>query len=347
MLRPLVAVLVTLLAPLGAVAKEAPGSMTGRVLDPDGVLVLRMETPVTLTNTANGLSIVGSLAATGIYQVGKIPPGTYSIDLSVPSRLYDRYQRAGVVVVAGKQTQLDLVVPWGMNLGTVGDDPLLQGADLRAKTKNIEDPIKRMPDGKPDLSGVWTNIGSAAPPPAMPLQPWAQKMADELAKLKQDNAGAYCLPQVAIPSLMNYPSRFVQAADRIIQITEDMDPGYRQIFMDGRSHPNPDDWNPSWYGHSVGHWEGDTLVIDTVGFNDITPGFGVHSEKLHLVERYTRLNRGRMQIELLAEDADAFTGPFTRKWMAGLADDTEIVEFVCAEGYASKAMQRAPWKGRP
>ena len=59
------------------------------------------------------------------------------------------------------------------------------------------------------------------------------------------------------------------------------------------------------------------------------------------------MNRGRIQVELYAEDPDAWTRPFTRKWQLGLADGVEIVEFVCAEGYPSKAMQRAPWKGRP
>jgi hypothetical protein len=89
------------------------------------------------------------------------------------------------------------------------------------------------------------------------------------------------------------------------------------------------------------------LVVDTVGYNEVTPGFSIHSEKLHVVERYTRLSHGVMQIELMAEDPEAWTGPYTKKWTAGLAEGTEIVEFVCAEGYASKVSQRSPWKGRP
>ena len=220
-------------------------------------------------------------------------------------------------------------------------------APCRARTRNVDAPFKRLPDGKPDLSGVWINIGDAVTRPPIPLQPWAQKIADQLTKIVQDNPGAYCLPQVAVPALMHYPQRFVQGPDRIVHMIEDMDPGFRQIFMDGRSHPDPDEWNPSWYGHSVGHWEGDTLVIDTVGFNEITPGFGVHSEALHVVERYTRLSHGRMKAELFAEDPEAFTATQQHSWTMGLAEGTELVEFTCAEGYESKAMQRAPWKGRP
>jgi Carboxypeptidase regulatory-like domain len=333
---------------LPAIAATQPtGSLGGKVYDPDGTLVIRLEAPITLTDTTTGTKLQGQLRMDGSYAIDKVPAGTYTLQLMAPSRLYDPLQRANVVVAAGKPTALDLRLPWGMNLGTVGDDPLIQGADLRAKTKNVDGPVKRTADGKPDLTGVWTNIADGSPPPAMAHKPWAQKIADELAALKQDNPGAYCLPQVAIPSMMSYPSKFVQTPEVIVQITEDMDPGYRQIFLDGRPHPDPDNWNPAWYGHSVGKWEGDTLVVDTRGFNEITNGFGVHTENLHVVERYTRLSHGRMKVELFAEDPEAWTAPFKRSWMMGLAEGTEIVEFVCAEGYESKVMQRAPWKGRP
>ncbi len=347
MLRSLSSGAAALLLATALHAAAPAGAILGRVVDPDGSVVVRLETDVTLTDTITGKMVKGRLASDGRYSIPQVPAGTYNIDLVLPSRLYERYQRANVVVVPGKPVELDLHISWGMNLGTVGDDPLLQGADLRAKTKNVDGPVPRLADGHPDLSGVWTNIGDGFAPPAMPMKPWAQAMADELAKLKQDNAGAYCLPQVAVPTLMAYPTRFVVARDRIVQLTEDMDPGHRQFFMDGRSHPDPAEWNPAWYGHSIAHWEGDTLVVDTVGFNEITPGFGIHTEKLHIVEKYTRVSYGRMQVELFAEDPEAWTGPHTRKWMMGLADGTEIVEFVCAEGHASEVSKRAPWKGRP
>lgn len=346
-IRASVAAVIALTAVFPAFTAAPGTSLGGRVIDPDGGLVARLEADVTLTNVQSGAVFKGRLTRDGRYSVSGLPDGTYNIDMVVPSRMYERYQRANVVVAGGKAVELDLSVPWGMNLGTVGDDPLLQGADLRAKTRNVDGPVARLPDGKPDLSGVWTNIGDAVAPPPMPLKPWAQEMADKLAAIRQDNPGAYCLPQVAIPSLINYPTRFVVAADRIIQLTEDMDPGYRQIFMDGRPHPDPDHWNPSWYGHSIGHWEGDTLVVDTVGFNEITPGFSIHSEKLHVIERYTRISHGRMRVELLAEDPEAWTQPHRRSWMMGLAEGAEIVEFVCAEGYASQVSKRAPWRGRP
>jgi hypothetical protein len=346
MLRSLFLLVAALLASTGH-AMAPTGTLTGRALDPDGGLVARLATAITLTSTGSGTKVVGRLNDDGTYLVTDIPAGTYDIDMLVPARLYSRYQRGAVVIEGGKETRLDLLVSWGMNLGTVGDDPLIQSADLRSRTKNVDGPVKRLADGKPDLSGVWLNIGDAVTRPPLPLQPWAQDIANALAKIKQDNPGAYCLPQVAVPTLMHYPQRFVQGPDRIIQIMEDMDPSYRQIFMDGSPHPDPDLWNPSWYGHSIGHWEGDTLVVDTVGFNEITPGFGVHTEALHIVERYTRISHGRMKVEMVAEDPQAWTKPQHHSWVMGLAEGAEVVEFLCAEGYPSEAMQRAPWKGRP
>lgn len=345
--RFLAALMAICLVPTLATAMDPTGSLTGRVLDADGGPVLQLAAPVTLRNEATGATVTGQLGNDGRYAVRDIPPGTYSVDLQVEARLYNRFQRTGVVIEAGKALQQDLTLPWGMNLGTVGDDPLKQSADLRARTRDVDGPVRRLADGKPDLSGLWINIGDAVTRPPIPLQPWAQKIADELAKIKQDNAGAYCLPQVGVPSLMHYPQRFVQGPDRVVHLIEDMDPGFRQFHMDGRSHPDPDEWNPAWYGHSIAHWEGDTLVVDTVGFNEITPGFGVHSEALHVVERYTRLSHGRMRVELFAEDPEAFTATQHHSWTMGLAEGAEIIEFVCAEGYESQAMKRAPWKGRP
>jgi hypothetical protein len=260
--------------------------------------------------------------------------------------LYERFGRSGVVISAGASTVLDLRLDWGMNLGTVGDDPLLQGSDLRARTKNVDGPVPHTADGKPDLTGVWTNFGDSFAG-AAPMQPWAQQMFDEWKKIKQDNPGAYCLPQSGLMTMTNYPYKFVQTPTLIVQLIEDMVISHREVYLDGRGHPDPDEWNPSWYGHSIGHWEGETLVIETAGFNENTPGFGIHSEALKVTERYRRTSYGRMDIEIVAEDPDAWTGPWSRKRQAGLVEGTEIVEFVCAEGAPSRASQRAPWKARP
>ena len=227
--RFLATLLAICLAPTLAIAMDPTASLTGRVLDADGGSVLQLAAPVTLRNEATGATVIGQLGNDGRYRVQNISPGTYSIELQVEARLYNRFQRTGVVIEAGKALQQDITLPWGMNLGTVGDDPLKQSADLRARTQNVDGPFKRLADGKPDLSGLWINIGDAVTRPPVPLQAWAQKIADELAKIKQDNAGAYCLPQVGVPSLMHYPQRFVQGPDRVVHMIEDMDPGFPPV----------------------------------------------------------------------------------------------------------------------
>jgi hypothetical protein len=343
-MRKSVAILVSL---LGAclVAQALAGSLSGRVVDPDGKAVQRLASDITVLDAA-GRRFVGRLSGDGSYRVDSLPAGTYSLDLDLPTRLFERFARAGVVVGATDKVVLDLRLDWGMNLGTVGDDPLLQGSDLRAKTKDIDGPVPRTADGKPDLSGVWTNFGDSLAG-AAPMKPWAQKLFDEWKQIKQDNPGAYCLPQSGLMTLTNYPYKFVQTPQLIVQLVEDTVISHRQIFLDGRGHPPAEVWNPSWFGHSIGRWEGDTLVVETVGFNDKTPGFGIHTESLKIVEKFRRTSRGRLEIEVTAEDPEAWTGPWTRKKLAGLVEGSEIVEFVCAEGQPAHSAKRAPWKARP
>ena len=99
---------------------------------------------------------------------------------------------------------------------------------------------------------------------------------------------------------------------------------FRQIFMDGRKHP--DDPDPTWYGHSIGHWEKDTLVVDTVGFNDkfwFDYLGHPHTEKLHTIERYTRTDLGNMTIEVTIDDPGAYAKPFTTTGTARLQPGSE------------------------
>ena len=116
--------------------------------------------------------------------------------------------------------------------------------------------------------------------------------------------------------------------------------------MAGRIRP-PKSGTPRGWGTPSASWEGDTLVIDTVGFNEITPGFGVHTEKLHVVERIRRPNRGLIEIEMTATDPDAYTGEWKYKYTAGLIPTEEILEFVCPENNVDVLHNGQPWRGRP
>lgn len=198
-------------------------------------------------------------------------------------------------------------------------------------------PTPRLPDGKVDMSGLWNgggptgNIATGLPRgETLPILPEAAMlMASRKAK---DDPEANCLP-AGVPRGAPYPWRFVQTPTHLFFLYEGNIHSYRQVFMDGRKHP--DDPDPTWYGHSVGHWEGDTLVVDTVGFNDKfwfdfvgTP----HTEKLHITERFTRPDLGTLVNEITIDDPGAYSRPFKVTFTARLAPKgDELMEYICQE----------------
>jgi hypothetical protein len=195
-------------------------------------------------------------------------------------------------------------------------------------------PAPRTPDGKPDLSGVWLsgNYSFASMGGALPLQPWAQKVMEERARNQsKDDPEAKCLP-AGVPRITPYPMKIVQTPTLIVMLFEGNVHSYRQFFMDGRGHDK--DLDPTWMGDSIARWEGDTLVVDTVNFNDKTwlNGRGApHSEKLHVIERYTRPDLGHLDVEITMEDPGAFTRTHTFKRQHILSATWEIHEYVCNE----------------
>jgi hypothetical protein len=119
----------------------------------------------------------------------------------------------------------------------------------------------------------------------------------------------------------------------LVVILSEGTPGFRQIFLDGRKHPADPD--PSWVGHSIGKWEGDTLIIDTIGFNDrgwmdIYP----RTEKLHIVERYRRPDFGHLEIQATIEDSGVFAKPWQINLKWDLAPQEELIEYVCENNRA-------------
>ena len=178
-------------------------------------------------------------------------------------------------------------------------------------------PVPRTPDGKVDLSGIWSpdrnfiyDIHDTLEKGAeLPIQPWAEKLARE--RLSKDDPEALCLP-TGVPRQAPYPWRIVQTATHMFFLFEGNIHSYRQIFLDGRKHP--DDPDPTWYGHSTARWEGDTLVVDSVGFRDTTyldtNGLG-HSAKLHLTERFKRTGPDTIEWTTTVEDSLFYVHPFT------------------------------------
>jgi len=194
-------------------------------------------------------------------------------------------------------------------------------------------PTPRMPDGKVDFSGVYTPANFANYGGTFPLQPWAQKVYDDRrAGLSKDDPEGYCLP-AGVPRISPFPEKFVQTKDLFVILDEGNVHSYRQIFLDGRGHGKGLD--QLWMGHSIGTWEGtDTLVVDSVGFNDKTwlNGQGVpHSDKLHVTERYTRPDLGHVNVEITLDDPGALTAPHTFTRVFLLRPDWELLEYVCNE----------------
>jgi hypothetical protein len=184
-----------------------------------------------------------------------------------------------------------------------------------------------MPDGKPNFTGVYNGGGGQVS--ATPLKPGAEKF--KVVRGPQDQ-GLYadCMP-TGVPQAFAVPYQWeiVQGLDRIV-ILHEYPHLFRIIPTDGRPHPvDPD---PTWMGDSVGRWDGDTLVVDTIGFNDKTelPGGYKHTESLHVVERFRRPTTEAIQYEATIEDPNVFEKPWTITRTFPLRTDLEkIDEFVC------------------
>jgi hypothetical protein len=207
----------------------------------------------------------------------------------------------------------------------------------------------RFPNGRPDFSGVLfrggeIRVADLKPGDSIQLLPEAKKLMD--SRTADQDPVSNCLP-AGVPRVGPLPWRIVQATDEkyIFILFEGNIHSWRQIFMDGRKHPAPEDIDPRWYGHSIGRWEGDTLVVDSVGFNDKF-WFGQsglpHTEKLHIVERFSRPDASTLLWEYTIDDPGAYAKPFTIKSKATYRENTELMEFFCQENETSTSSGNIP-----
>jgi len=202
---------------------------------------------------------------------------------------------------------------------------------------NLTAPAPRTAEGKPDLSGIWRgggpsyrfNIAQDLKPED--IQPWAEALFQERVRdSRKESPLARCLP-VSIPfhNAFNL-TRIVQTPGLMVILYESPNSPHRTVFTDGRALPK--DPNPTWLGYSIGRWEGDTLVIDSAGFNDRTwldSAGHPQTESLRITERLHRRDFGHMDFQMTIDDPKVFTKPFTIKMERLLAPDTEILEDVC------------------
>jgi hypothetical protein len=204
-------------------------------------------------------------------------------------------------------------------------------------------PAPRTPAGKPDLTGIWQagmagaaggfgydyNVALDLSPDA--IAPWARAIKqDRVQNFRKDSPLAHCYP-VSVPFLdFRGLSRIVQTPELIVILYESPNSPHRSIFLDGRELPK--DPNPTWLGYSVAHWEGDTLVVSSAGFNDegwLDVGGTPQTESLRLTERYSRPDFGHLQLEVTFDDPKIFAHPFTVRMTKRYTADTEIFEDVC------------------
>jgi hypothetical protein len=203
-------------------------------------------------------------------------------------------------------------------------------------------PAPRTPDGKPDISGLWNRISPkysrniAADLKPGEIQPWAQALVEKRQEdLGKDYMNVLCVPQgpsytTAADTTGAEMMKIIQTPGLIVILNPDLT--YRQIFLDGRKLESAP--NPNWMGYSVGHWDGDALVVESFGFNDRTwldHDGHPHTEGLRITERYRRRNFGTLDVEVTFSDQAAYTRPWTVNVRAELAADTEMIEWVCNE----------------
>lgn len=323
------------------------GTVVGSIIDPNGANITGLNENVTLINADTGQEYSGQTNLSGNFSISELPAGSYTLSFLFRTAMYQSYSEEGVMIRDGETLQYDLNIEWSINLGTIGDDPGMLANDMLRRSGDLSGPAPRLFNGSVDFSGLWAIRQTPdVPIQRPPYQPWAAEMNAELLALDIQNPGAFCLPQSAVLAVAGFPWQITQTPDMMIQIMEFVTPGWRQVFLDGRDFPEL--WNPSWLGHSRGHWEEDTLVVVTSGFNDYTPGFGIHSDEMVVTERYTRPEIGRMLIEITVEDPEALTASYTNVREFGLVLGEEILEFVCAEGNTDPAQwTQSIWKGRP
>jgi hypothetical protein len=231
---------------------------------------------------------------------------------------------------------------------------------------DLEAPTPRTADGRPDFSGLWERFGpggqnpdfaslqskDGGPPAAtfwnlgaglaggLPYTPLASLLRTErMANNQKNNPDALCLPMGLMQLHLHPQPRKIVQTPSLIVIMYEGNEGLRQIFLDGRPLPTVDEnLQPWWYGYSVGRWEGDTLVVETVGLRDDV-WLDVLGSPLtgrgKLTERYRRPNYGTLQIDVTIEDPTAYTRPFTVRVNQRLFPDAELIEFVCKENEKS------------
>ena len=228
-------------------------------------------------------------------------------------------------------------------------------------------PAPKTADGKPDFSGMWVpreeltcdakergvqctelpltpqliNI-AASLKGGLPYQPWAADVVKKRqARLGVDDPHTFCMPP-NYPRAWAFPeSEKIVQAPGLLVVMHEFNASYRQIFFDGRGFP--DDMTPAWSGYSVGHWEGDTLVVESRGFRDdqwLDTTGNPMTDAARVTERIHRPNFGNLDVEVTVDDPKAYTKPWTVNMHQKILLDTEMIDFMCQDNNKDIAHMR-------
>jgi hypothetical protein len=206
---------------------------------------------------------------------------------------------------------------------------------------NLSAPTPRTPDGKPELAGLWRPspglVGDMSrgmkTGDVVPFQPWAEELYKyRRSTNSKDDPTANCIVGgVPRSDFVGYPFKILQVPGMVVVLYEAVH-AYRQIFTDGR--PLLKEPNPAWFGYSVGHWDGDTFVVETAGFNDkgwLDNAGKPATDHLRVTERFIRKDFGHMDIQITIDDSKAYTKPWTVTQQLAFQPDTELLEYICNE----------------
>jgi len=264
-------------------------------------------------------------------------------------------------MVPGKGVRLVLPLHWGIEVRN-GLGAILVATAIGSLLVSAQEtrPVPRWPNGKVRLSalpgekGLWGGSGRLAINPRsyeprttlsapihiddVPLQSWARALIDyRHSDFLKDEPYARCKPS---PGPRQWTTAYgfeildTPELQRIYIFNNGGPHSFQTVYMDGRSHPAGKDLTPNYYGHAVGRWDGDTLVIDTVGFNerawmnrDALP----HTDRLHLTERLTRVDYRTLKYEVTIDDPGAYTATWTSGFPMQWTDGSELFEYICQD----------------
>jgi hypothetical protein len=263
--------------------------------------------------------------------------------------IFDRHARLPILIAATLLIGAPApgLAQW-LNYPTPGIPRLANGKP------NLNAAAPRTSDGKPDLSGMWAWEDNRPCPPdgcpdakvgqefisigwslkgGLPYQPWAADLVKaRRAANSKDDPQSRCLPRGAVRIYTDGLFKKILQLPGEVAILSERNASYRQIFTDDR--PLPVDPTPSWNGYSSGKWEGDTLVVRTIGFRDdlwLDSQGSPLTNAAKVTERFRRPNFGKLEIEITVDDPKAYTAPWTIKLNQPIVVDTELLDYICAE----------------